>query len=147
MDISDKLINVCIIFAILAILAIVFGCYYFSGKAENFKDSSESEESKVIKEMTQLLLNNTPDKTIIEMMKKHITLFKNEKFVDKVVEALKTIDTDTESDTSSVTSEEPVKPVRSERSKEHIKPKVPMVPVKPKETEKTKESFKKDKKH
>tara|TARA_B100000401_G_C52540862_1_gene593715 strand:+ start:147 stop:494 length:348 start_codon:yes stop_codon:yes gene_type:complete len=87
MDISDKLIIVCIIFAILAILSIVFGCYYFSNKQENFKNKN-SKESFIIKTITDYFKNNAEDFKIIEFMKQHKSYFKNEKFVGKVVEAL-----------------------------------------------------------
>ena len=65
MDISDKLIIVCIIFAILAILSIVFGCYYFSNKQENFKNKN-SKESFIIKTITDYFKNNAEDFKIIE---------------------------------------------------------------------------------
>ena len=87
MDISDKLIIVCIIFAILAILSIVFGCYYFSNKQENFKNK-KSKESFIIEEIVNHFKNNAEDFKITEFMKQHKSYFKNEKFVSKVVEAL-----------------------------------------------------------
>lgn len=87
MDISDKLIIVCIIFAILAILSIVFGCYYFSNKQESFKNK-KSKESFIIRKITEYFKNNAEDLKIIEFMKQHKSYFKNEKFVSKVVEAL-----------------------------------------------------------
>lgn len=88
MDISDKLINVCIIFAILAILSIIVGCFYFSDKTENFKDSTK--ENNIIEKTIKLLgNNNTSDKTIIDLMKKNKAFFKNEKFINKIVEKLK----------------------------------------------------------
>jgi hypothetical protein len=105
MDISDKIINVCIIFAILAILSIIFGCYYFSGKSENFKNTSLSDENSVIKQLITMLANtNTPDSLILNLMKKHKAYFKNEKFVTKVVEQLKE-------------AEEPETPKESKESK------------------------------
>jgi hypothetical protein len=87
MDISDKLIIVCIIFAILAILSIVFGCYYFSNKQESFKNKN-SKESFIIREITEYFKDNVDDFKIIEFMKQHKSYFKNENFVSKVVEAL-----------------------------------------------------------
>ena len=87
MDISDKLIIVCIIFAILAILSIVFGCYYFSNKQENFKNK-QSKESFITTKIVNYFKNNVEDFKIIEFMKQHKSYFKNEKFVNKVVEAL-----------------------------------------------------------
>jgi len=87
MDISDKLIIVCIIFAILAILSIVFGCFYFSSKPENFKNK-KSKEAFIIQKMVELFKNNSEDSTIIEMMKKYKDQFKNEKFVSNLVEKL-----------------------------------------------------------
>ncbi|MDB4347000.1 hypothetical protein OAA30_00455 [bacterium] len=87
MDISDKLIIVCIIFAILAILSIVFGCYYFSNKQENFKNK-KSKESFIIERLVELFKGNADDFKITEFMKQHKSYFKNEKFVSKVVEAL-----------------------------------------------------------
>jgi flagellar basal body-associated protein FliL len=87
MDISDKLIIVCIVFAILAILSIVFGCFYFSSKPENFKNK-ESKEAFIIKTMVDLFKNNSEDSKIIEMMKQYKEQFKNEKFVSKLVEKL-----------------------------------------------------------
>lgn len=87
MDISDKVIIVCIIFAILAILSIVFGCFYFSSKPENFKNK-QSKEAFIIEKMVELFKNNSEDSTIIEMMKKYKDQFKNEKFVGKLVEKL-----------------------------------------------------------
>ena len=65
MDISDKLIIVCIIFAILAILSIVFGCYYFSNKQENFKNK-KSKESFIIEEIVNHFKNNAEDFKITE---------------------------------------------------------------------------------
>jgi len=87
MDISDKLIILCIIFAILAILSIVFGCYYFSNKQENFKNK-KSKESFIIEGIINHFKNNAEDFKITEFMKQHKSYFKNEKFVSKVVEAL-----------------------------------------------------------
>jgi len=87
MDISDKLIILCIIFAILAILSIVFGCYYFSNKQENFKNK-KSKESFIIEGIIDHFKNNAEDFKITEFMKQHKSYFKNEKFVSKVVEAL-----------------------------------------------------------
>ena len=87
MDISDKLIIVCIIFAILAILSIVFGCFYFSSKPENFKNK-KSKEAFIIDKMVNLFKNNSDDFKIIEMMKQYKEQFKNEKFVSKLVEKL-----------------------------------------------------------
>jgi len=87
MDISDKLIIVCIIFAILAILSIVFGCYYFSNKQESFKNKN-SKESFIIQEIVNHFKNDADDFKITEFMKQHKSYFKNEKFVSKVVEAL-----------------------------------------------------------
>ena len=87
MDISDKLIIVCIIFAILAILSIVFGCFYFSSKPENFKNK-KSKEAFIIEKMVELFKNKSEDFKIIEMMKKYKEQFKNEKFVGKLVETL-----------------------------------------------------------
>ena len=90
MDISDKIINVCIIFAILAILSIIFGCFYLSNKSENFKDVSESKEKSLKKEIVSLLANkNTSDKLILDFMKKNRAFFKNEKFVANIVKELK----------------------------------------------------------
>jgi L-cystine uptake protein TcyP (sodium:dicarboxylate symporter family) len=91
MDISDKIITVCIIFAILAILSVVFGCYYFSIKTENFKEASNtSEEKNMIKQIIELLAStNTPDKLILDLMKKNKAFFKNEKFINKIIEELK----------------------------------------------------------
>lgn len=86
MDISDKIIIFCIIFAILAILSIVFGCYYLNNKQEGFKNKSK--ESLIIEELKNYFTNNAEDFTIIEFMQKHKSFFKNEKFVDRVVEAL-----------------------------------------------------------
>ena len=87
MDISDKLIIVCIIFAILAILSIIFGCFYFSSKPENFKNN-KSKEAFIIEEMVDLFKNKSEDFKIIEMMKKHTEQFKNEKFVKKLLNVL-----------------------------------------------------------
>lgn len=87
MDISDKLIILCIIFAILAILSIVFGCYYFSKKQENFKTKKAS-ENFVIKKVINYFKDKADDSEIIEFMKNYKSYFKNEKFVAKVVEAL-----------------------------------------------------------
>jgi len=87
MDISDKLIIVCIIFAILAILSILFGCFYFGAKPENFKNK-KSKEDFIIEKMVELFKNKSEDFTIIEMMKQYKEQFKNEKFVGKLVETL-----------------------------------------------------------
>lgn len=87
MDISDKLIIVCIIFAILAILSIVFGCFYFSSNPENFKNK-QSKEAFIIEKMVELFKNNSEDFKIIEMMKQYKEQFKNEKFVSNLVEKL-----------------------------------------------------------
>lgn len=87
MDISDKLIIVCIIFAILAILSIVFGCFYFNSKPENFKNK-KSKEAFIIEKMVELFKNNSEDFKIIEMMKTYKEQFKNEKFVGDLVEQL-----------------------------------------------------------
>ena len=87
MDISDKLIIVCIIFAILAILSIVFGCFYFSSKPENFKNK-KSKEAFIIEKMIDLFQSDSEDFKIIEMMKQYKEQFKNEKFVSKLVEKL-----------------------------------------------------------
>ena len=87
MDISDKLIIVCIIFAILAILSIVFGCFYFSSKPENFKNK-QSKEAFIIEKMIALFKNNSEDFKIIEMMKTYKEQFKNEKFIGDLVEKL-----------------------------------------------------------
>jgi hypothetical protein len=87
MDISDKLIIVCIIFAILAILSIVFGCFYFSSKPENFKNK-KSKEAFIIEKMVELFKSKSEDFKIIEMMKTYKEQFKNEKFVSKLVEKL-----------------------------------------------------------
>lgn len=87
MDISDKLIIVCIIFAILAILSIVFGCFYFNSKPENFKNQ-KSKEAFIIEKMVELFKNNSEDFKIIEMMKTYKEQFKNEKFVGDLVEKL-----------------------------------------------------------
>ena len=89
MDISDKIINVCIIFAILAILSIIFGCFYFSNKSENFKDASK--EPMIIKKITGMLTTAT-DNEITSFMQKNKALFTNEKFVEKIVETLKNED-------------------------------------------------------
>ena len=86
MDISDKIINVCIIFAILAILSIIFGCFYFSNKSENFKDASK--EHMIIEQITGML-NTATDKEITSFMNKNKALFTNETFVTKIVEKLK----------------------------------------------------------
>lgn len=87
MDISDKLIIVCIIFAILAILSIVFGCFYFSSNPENFKNK-KSKEAFIIEKMVELFKKNSEDFKIIEMMKQYKEQFKNEKFVSNLVEKL-----------------------------------------------------------
>ena len=87
MDISDKLIIVCIIFAILAILSIVFGCFYFSSKPENFKNKT-SKETFIIEKMVDLFKNKSEDFKIIEMMKTYKEQFKNEKFLSTLVEKL-----------------------------------------------------------
>jgi len=84
MDISDKLIIVCIIFAILAILSIVFGCFYFSSKPENFKNKT-SKEAFIIEKMVDLFKNKSEDFKIIEMMKTYKEQFKNEKFLSTLV--------------------------------------------------------------
>jgi len=87
MDISDKLIIVCIIFAILAILSIVFGCFYFSSKPENFKNK-KSKEAFIIDKMIALFKNKSEDFKIIEMMKTYKEQFKNEKFIGDLLEKL-----------------------------------------------------------
>lgn len=87
MDISDKLIIVCIIFAILAILSIVFGCFYFSSKPENFKNK-KSKEAFIMEKMVDLFKNNSEDFKIIEMMKTYKEQFKNEKFIGELVDTL-----------------------------------------------------------
>jgi flagellar basal body-associated protein FliL len=92
MDISDKLIIICIIFAILAILSIVFGCFYFSSKPENFKNK-KSKEAFIIEKMIELFKNNSEDFKIIEMMKTYKEQFKNEKFVGKLINELTTAET------------------------------------------------------
>jgi hypothetical protein len=89
MDISDKIINVCIIFAILAILSIIFGCFYFSNKSENFKDASK--EHMIIEKITGMLHTAT-DKEITSFMQKNKALFTNQTFVTKIVETLKNED-------------------------------------------------------
>ena len=90
MDIYDKLIIVCIIFTILAILSIVFGCHYLTKKTEGFAVNSIEEILLKIKEM--VTDENIDDFTIVEYMKKHSELFKNEKFVDKVVKTLENLE-------------------------------------------------------
>ena len=87
MDISDKLIIICIIFAILAILSIVLGCYHFSSRSENFKNK-DSKEAFIIEKMVKLLQENSEDFKIIEMMKTYKEQFKNEKFVNNLLEQL-----------------------------------------------------------
>jgi flagellar basal body-associated protein FliL len=87
MDISDKLIIVCIVFAILAILSIVFGCFYFSSKPENFKNK-KSKEAFIIEKMVELFKNNSEDVKIIEMMKQYKEQFKNKKFVSELINKL-----------------------------------------------------------
>jgi uncharacterized membrane protein affecting hemolysin expression len=89
MDISDKIINVCIIFAILAILSIIFGCFYFSNKSENFKDASK--EHMIIEKITGMLTTAT-DNEITSFMNKNKALFTNQTFVKKIVETLKNED-------------------------------------------------------
>lgn len=122
MDISDKLINVCIIFAILAILSIIVGCFYFSDKTENFKDSTK--ENNIIEKTIKLLgNNNTSDQTIIDLMKKNKAFFKNEKFINKIVEKLKKTEhlSDKKPDKSSMKSEKP--DMKSDKS--NMKPEKP----------------------
>ena len=89
MDISDKIINVCIIFAILAILSIIFGCFYFSNKSENFKDASK--EHVIIEKLTEMLTTAT-DNEITSFMNKNKALFTNQTFVKKIVATLKNAD-------------------------------------------------------
>lgn len=93
MDISDKIINVCIIFAILAILSIIFGCFYFSNKSENFKDASK--EHIIIETLTGMLINAT-DNEITSFMNKNKALFTNQTFVKKIVATLKNEDSKTQ---------------------------------------------------
>jgi len=89
MDIYDKLIIVCIVFTILAILSIVFGCYYFTKKTEKF---TVGVQGNVIKTLLKMLKDSKiNDSEIVNFMKQHNDLFKNEKFiaeVTKVVEEL-----------------------------------------------------------
>jgi len=105
MDISDKLIIVCIIFAILAILSIVFGCFYFSSKPENFKNKT-SKEAFIIEKMVDLFKNKSEDFKIIEMMKTYKEQFKNEKFLSTLVEKLTEADAEAESESEAYTSPE-----------------------------------------
>ena len=88
MDIYDKLIIVCIIFTILAILSIVFGCHYLTKKTEGFTGGLNLDIKKKLKELTELFKNGTEDFEILEYMRNNKELFKNEKFINKVVEAL-----------------------------------------------------------
>ena len=82
MDIYDKLIIVCIIFTILAILSIVFGCHYLTKKTEGFAVGSTMLNEFMNK------LKNSEDFEIIEYMKKHKDSFKNEKFVGTIIKAI-----------------------------------------------------------
>ena len=87
MDIYDKLIIVCIIFTILAILSIVFGCHYLTKKTEGFVVDGIDMKT-ALTELTDLFKNGAEDFEILEYMKKKEKFLKNEKFVNKVVEAL-----------------------------------------------------------
>tara|TARA_X000000368_G_scaffold402433_1_gene376339 strand:- start:725 stop:1057 length:333 start_codon:yes stop_codon:yes gene_type:complete len=108
MDIYDKLIIVCIIFTVLAILSIVFGCYYFTNKTERF---TVGVQDNVVKTLLKMLkYSKTNDTEIVNFMKQHSDLFKNEKFIDGIVKKLK--------------DEEPSKkPKESFKSKAKAKPK------------------------
>lgn len=87
MDIYDKLIIVCIIFTVLAILSIVFGCYYFTNKTERF---TIGVQDSVVKNLMKMLKDSkTNDTEIVNFMKQHSDLFKNEKFIDGIVKKLK----------------------------------------------------------
>lgn len=90
MDIYDKLIIVCIIFTILAILSIVFGCYYFTKKTESF---TLGVQDNVIKTLLKMLKDSKiNDSEIVNFMKKHNDLFKNEKFVTEVTKIVEELE-------------------------------------------------------
>lgn len=97
MNISDKLIVLCIIFSILAILSVLLNCIYFNNKIENFITTPNNDDKNIIKKIIEHIKNNKSDEFIVKYMKNNEEFFKDPKKIKKIIDELKIMDnSDTE---------------------------------------------------
>lgn len=90
MDRTKYILYICAIIAFVAILFMIFGCFYMNGKIEEFQNSSNIDvknlkipkESKALLKM--LMSSKTSDDEILKYMNKNKEFFKNPTQIDNM---------------------------------------------------------------